>query len=175
MKYLFIPLQALFFFAFCNSQQSEAKKIGAQAQTAVKENTLEKSATVKISKDGVVVAEYSAYIPGAARIPEARGKESLIIYLHSQDKKYALLGSFSQVVTGTYLIGGTGNNGVELEMSIDGTTASPQEIKLDKGNFKITLDSKTCSGSFSGTGKDLNGKNYEISGAFTNIPLENQS
>ena len=171
MKNLFIPFISLFFFANCNSGKTETKKIGEQVPNAVKENTSKESATIKITKEGVVVAEYSPYIPGVTRMPEEGGKESMIIYLHSEDKKYALSGSFMQAATGTYIIGGKGNNGVELEMSIDGTTASPQEIKLDKGNFKITLDSKTCSGSFSGTG-NMNGKNYEISGAFTNIPLK---
>ena len=168
LSILVIALSIILFS--CNSAQSDAAKKPMQTQPAVKENTQGESATVKILKEGIVVAEYSAYIPGAVRMPEEGGKESMIIYLHSEDNKYVLSGSFKQAVSGTYAIGGKGNNGVGLDMSIDGTTASPQEIKLDKGDLKITLDSKTCSGTFSGTG-NMNGKNYEISGTFTNIPL----
>ena len=137
------------------------------------ERDLQKSARVKIFKNGQLVIEYTCNKPGAARMDEKDGKESLMINLNSPDNQYALLGTIKTAASGRYAFGEAGQAPAQIEIYSTGTGLPPRLVP-DKGQFNITLNGSTCSGNFSGTKTGTDGKKFEITGTFTGIPLVKQ-
>lgn len=144
----------------------------ASATTTGQSNP-QKTAQVRIFKNGQLVIEYNSKTPGAARMDEKGGKESLMINLNSPDNQYALLGTIKTAASGRYSFGEAGQAPAQIEIYSTGTGLPPRLVP-DKGQFSITINGKTCSGSFSGTKTGTDGKKFEVTGTFTNIPLVKQ-
>lgn len=128
------------------------------------------AASIKISKNGKTVIEYSPPLPAALRMTYKSGKEQLMIRLDNADNNINLMGTVNTVASGTYAIGSDAKSVAGFSLVTDGTTKLPTLMGLSKGSLKITLAGKTCSGSFTGTENDMNG-NYEISGSFAAVPI----
>lgn len=182
MKYYSYLLPSLLLLA-CNNNNTDKAATKAAITTAASpkaeehatagEATPAKSAHIKILKDGVLVAEYNPDVPGAARMSEQGGKESLMLNLNSPDSKFALLGTLKNAASGTYAFGEAGQAPAQIEIYSKGAGLPPRLIP-DKGQFTITLSEKTCSGNFTGTKTGTDGKKFEVTGSFTNIPLVKQ-
>lgn len=179
MKYFSYLLPAILLGACNNSDAGKVENktaiatIKADQSAKADEANQKKSAHIKIMKNGQLVAEYSPNTPGAARMIEPGGKESLMLNLNSPDNQYALLGSMKNAASGTFAFGEAGQAPAQIEIYSNGTGLPPRLIP-DKGQFTITLNETTCSGKFSGTKTGTDGKKYEVSGTFTNIPLVKQ-
>jgi len=130
----------------------------------------EGKATITVMKDEKLVISYTCSIPNATRILEKSGEASLMMYLNSPDSKFSLLGTIMVARSGTYPLSDDGKGPAQIEMYSDGKSMLPRVVP-DKGSFKLSLEEKTCSGSFTGTKKAVDGKDYKISGEFTNIPV----
>ena len=171
MKIIY-SLLPIFLLIACANNAAEKKatsetKINSQ-NTASEISSAERSASVKIFKNGKQVAEYSPSGPAATTL-KMSGNESMMIKLNSADNVYAILGTLKTPASGNYKLG-QGKSDSQFLFLSDGSTKLPTMMSL-KGNLQITITGETCSGTFSGTDKVMN-ENYEVSGSFTNIPLE---
>lgn len=167
------PLLSILFLIACTNNTAEKKatsekKLNAQ-NTASEISTTERSASIKIFKNGKQVAEYSPSGPVATTL-KMSGNESMMMSLNSADNVYAIMEILKTPASGNYKLDGEVKSDAQIQFLSDGSTKLPTMMNL-KGNLQITLTGKTCSGSFSGTDKVMN-ENYEVSGSFTNIPLE---
>jgi hypothetical protein len=174
MKIIY-SLLPIFFLIACANNTAEKR---ATSETKLNEQNAangssmaEKSASIKILKDGKIAVEYSPSLPKALRMTEKSGKETLYINLDNNDNTYSLLGTVQPVASGTYALGEGDKSEAGFQFLTSGTSKLPTLMIDLKGSLKIILAGQTCSGSFTGT-NDVTGKNYEISGSFTNIPIE---
>jgi uncharacterized lipoprotein YajG len=171
MKIIY-SLLPIFFLTACANNTAEKKatsetKLNGQ-NTASETPTAERSASIKILKNGKQVAEYTPSGP-AATILKMSGNESMMINLNSADNVYSTTGILKTPASGNYKPDGDVNSDTQIQFLSDGSTKLPTMMNL-KGNLQITITGETCSGTFSGTDKVMN--EYEVSGSFTNIPLE---
>lgn len=169
MIYFLLPL----LFVIASANNVAQKK--ATAKSKLNDQNIEKditaaSASIKILKDGKVVAEYSPPLPAALRMTKKSGKEILVIRLDNADNNINLMGTVNTVVSGTYGIGLGDKSVAEFSLVTDGTNKLPTLMGLSRGSLKIILSGQTCSGNFTGTENNGNG-NYEISGSFTSVPI----
>lgn len=171
MKFIFIFLPAFFMMA-CNSDQKKTGTENVQQKDSVPSGKQQANGTalVKISKGGKQVAEYTPSMPAAATFPKSSGHESMMIKLNSADNVYSLMGTLNTPASGNYKLDVEGKSDAQFQFLSDGSTKLPTMLNL-KGSLQITLTGETCSGTFSGTDKVMN-ESYEVSGSFTNIPLE---
>jgi hypothetical protein len=173
MKIIYSLLPLLFLIACANNGAEKKATLESELndQNPVKVASMkEASASIKISKDGKTVTEYSPPLPKAIRMTAKPGKEILMIRLDNSENNINLMGTVNTVASGTYVIGDEDRSGAQFSLVTDGTTKLPTLMSLSKGNLKITLTGQTCSGNFSGTENDRNG-NYEISGSFVSVPI----
>ncbi|MDQ6755608.1 MAG: hypothetical protein M3004_01620 [Bacteroidota bacterium] len=171
MKIIY-SLLPIFFLIACANNGTEKKETpdtnlnGQNSANATSAAAI--SASVKILKNGKQVAEYSPSGPAAITL-KISGNESMMIKLNSADNVYAILGTLKTPASGNYKLG-EGKSDAQFQFLSDGSSKLPTMMNL-KGNLQITITAETCSGTFSGTDNVMN-EAYEVSGSFTNIPLE---
>ena len=174
MKTIYLVLSAFILIATCscnNSRQQPVAEISnAAAQPAKANATVVKKTMVKITSNGELVAEYTCSIPGAVRMPDKSGSESLLLNLNSPDNKYSLLGTLTVAASGKYPLADDSKARAQIQIYTDGSLMLPRLV-AEKGDIEITLNGNTCSGRFNGSKKGIDGKEYSISGEFSNIPL----
>lgn len=171
MKIIYSLLPLLFIIASANNvaEKKATSKSKLNDQNVEKDITAA-SASIKILKDGKVVAEYSPPLPAALRMTEKSGKEILVIRFDNADNNINLMGTVHTVASGNYAIGVADKSVAGFSLVTDGTNKLPTVMGLSKGSLKIIVAGQTCSGSFTGTENNGNG-NYEISGSFASVPI----
>ncbi len=123
--------------------------------------------TVTIKRNGEVLAEYSSASPNAVA-----DTEMLMIELNSPDTRYSFMGYIGSTSTGNYLLDEDHQKGKATINIYNDGNGMPASLTPLKGEFRITqMNSRSISGNFSGTRKTGDGKEYNIIGTFTNIPL----
>lgn len=98
------------------------------------------------------------------------GAGSLMLNLNSPDNKYSLLGTLAKAASGKYPLADDSKAEAQIQIYTDGSLM-PARLVPDKGEFEIALNGNICSGKFTGSKKGIDGKEYVISGEFSNIPL----
>ena len=172
-KNYFILSATLFITAgSCNNsqQQTAAETTKTIAQSSKSNETAEKKAMVKITSNGELVTEYTCSIPGAVRLKDKSGAESLMLNLNSPDNKYSLLGILAKAASGKYPLADDSKAEAQIQIYTDGSLMLARLV-ADKGEIEIALNGNICSGKFTGSKKGIDGKEYVISGEFSNIPL----
>lgn len=156
----------LFFIIFiaCNSGQSQAEKSKVASAGAL-QTTI--SSTVKIIRNGETIVEYNSRTPNV--VVDA---DVLMIELNSPDTKYSFMGYINGITTGNYPLTAIRDKGKAAINIYNEGIGMPASINPSKGEIIITrMNGKTCSGTFSGSLKHLDGKEFTITGSFTNIPV----
>ena len=174
MKIIYFILPAFIFITAgsCNNnqQQTAAEITKTIAQSSKSNETAEKKAMVKITSNGELVTEYTCSIPGAVRLKDKSGAESLMLNLNSPDNKYSLLGTLAKAASGKYPLSDNSKAQARIQIYTDGSLMLARLVP-DKGEIEIALNGNICSGKFTGSKKGIDGKEYVISGEFSNIPL----
>lgn len=175
MKISYLLLPAFFLIACANNNAdknaiSDNKPNGQNAGNAV--SSAQGSASIKILEDGKILTDYIPTALKAQIVPSKSGKETLMMEFSSNDNTYDLMCTINSAASGAYSLGEEGKSDAQLQFLTDGSTKLPTMMNF-QGNLKITLVGQTCSGSFTGSDKDMPGKNYEVSGSFVSIPVKN--
>lgn len=142
MKIIYFLLPVLFIIACANSvaekkPTSESKLNDQNAENGT--STPAASASIKISKNGKPVIEYSPPLPAALRMTYKSGKEQLMIRLDNADNNINLMGTVNTVASGTYAIGSDDKSVAGFSLVTDGTTKLPTLMGLSKGSFKNNI------------------------------------
>lgn len=127
------------------------------------------AASVVIIHDGHTIASYESRRPDAIL-----DSEILKIELNSPDTKYSFMGFIGGTRSGRYALHTQQQPGrATISVYNDGSDM-PSALTPTEGQVSLTgMNGKSCSGSFSGSLKDQNGKAYIIKGTFSNIPVRN--
>ncbi|NML21028.1 hypothetical protein HHL16_09100 [Pseudoflavitalea sp. G-6-1-2] len=129
------------------------------------------SASVTISLNGKTLVSYECRSPNAVI-----DTDRLMIELNSTDTRHAFMGYVGNNHSGNYPLSENQQQG-KATISIYSAPGRPADsipahLTPTAGALQLSaLNGKTCSGTFSGTLKDVKGRNYAINGQFTNIPV----
>ncbi len=170
---LAVVLISTLLLAVCDQTTSKPKDTGVDAKSSSSntENTEEPGFNVKVMLDG---AELAAYRVSGARTLALNDEGVLTLFLSSNDNKNVLTLEIQGTKTGTYPIpshDGAPKQG-EAKMQLLHDDKPPVriptagEVKLDK------FGNNLCSGSFKGTGTDIEGGKFSIEGSFSNLGVK---
>lgn len=146
---------------------------GPEAAPTITENPVPQpvSATVTISLNGRTLVNYECRSPTAMI-----DTDKLMIELNSPDARYAFMGYVGNSRSGDYKLSENQQQGkatISIYSNFNRPADSlPLHLTPTAGGLHLSmLNGKTCSGTFSGTLKDVKGRSYAIIGQFTNIPV----
>ena len=169
MKFAIVLIYALW-LAACGQTTSSSTtarndSTSSSSQTAAREDA---GYEVRAMLNGAELASYK--YSGSKKVALNDG-EALTLFLSSNDNKNIMTLVIQGTKTGTYPL--PGNDGApkpgeaRFELMHDETPpvriATNGEVRLE------TLTDNRCSGSFKGTGTDINGGKFSIEGSFSNM------
>lgn len=148
-----------------NSSENDPARPGNAVSAPVAAPT----ATIEIIRDGRTIASYESRLPYAVI-----DTDILMIEMNSPDSKYSFMGYIGSNRSGQYALSEEQRPGrATINIYNDGPDMPPN-LTPTEGRITLTgMNGKSCSGSFSGSLKDQNGRAYTIKGTFSNIPVRN--
>lgn len=126
---------------------------------------------VKAIRNGAEIANYKAV---SARPIALVDDNYLMLMLSSPDNKHHLTIEMPMAKPGTYpFVDQNGGPKVgQARMGLQ-TESAPLVLNAMQGALKLdAINEKNCSGTFKGTGTDLQGATFTIEGSFTNMPVK---
>lgn len=166
MKFVLVLIAALS-LAVCG-QTTSTPRTNSTSSAKQTEAAQDAGYQVRATLNGAELASYN--YSGSKNVALNDG-EALTLFLYSNDNKNVLTLVIQGTKVGNYAL--PGNDGTpkpgeaRLELMHDDKPpvriATSGEVRLE------TLTDNRCSGSFKGTGTDINGGKFSIEGSFTNM------
>jgi hypothetical protein len=126
---------------------------------------------VKVTKNGADLASYKQV--GARGVGAIFDGKLLQMYLASPDNKHVLTIDIEGSKTGVYPLPTQYEAAKPGEARLNFMTEAPPALIPGKGEVKLDEFSETsCSGSFTGTGTDINGAKFTIEGSFSKLVVK---
>ncbi|WP_127130190.1 hypothetical protein [Pseudoflavitalea rhizosphaerae] len=155
----------LLFGPSCGQNPEESIIQGKPAPAPVDSAT----ASISITLDGNRIAAYESHNANAVL-----DSDVLMIEMNSPDSKYSLMGYVGGSRSGKYVLAQRQQRGkASISIYHDGN-GIPASLTPTEGQFSlIAMNGKSCSGNFSGSLKDQEGKTYTIRGYFSRVAVRN--
>lgn len=150
----------------CGHPSTDATAIPAKADSTRADSTI---ASISITRDGTTIARYESRYPDAVL-----ENEMLMIEMNSVDTKFSFMGYVGGSRSGRYPLAETQQHGKATIHFYADDHEKPDSLTPTDGQFTITsMNGKSCSGSFTGSLKDQQGKKYIINGYFNSVTVRN--
>lgn len=162
----FYYLCCLILFGPACAHPSEDNAIPGKAAPAPVDSAM---ASISITCDGNRIAAYESRTANAVLDTDV-----LMIEMNSPDAKLSLMGYIGGSRSGKYVLDQRQQRGkASISIYLDGN-GIPASLTPTEGQFSLNaMNGKSCSGSFSGSLKDQEGKKYIIRGYFSKVTVRN--
>ena len=171
MKFAVVLISALLLNT-CGQETSNPTTPGNDATSSSKQTEARGDAGYEV-RAMLNDAELASYKYSGSKAVALNDGESLTMFLYSNDNKNVLTVTIQGTKAGNYPLRGfeaPKPGEARLELMHDDKPpvriATNGEVRLDK------LANDLCSGSFKGTGTDINGGKFSIEGSFTNMGVK---
>lgn len=150
----------------CGHPATDAAAIPAKTVSARSDSTI---ASITVTCNGTTIASYESRNPDAVL-----DNDRLLIEMNSADTKFSCMGYIGNTRSGEYALAGTRQHGKATIHFYNESDDMPASLTPTAGQFTITsMNGKSCSGSFTGSLKDRQGKQYIIRGHFSSVTVRN--
>lgn len=126
-------------------------------------------AGITITSEGDTVASYSSHTPDAVL-----HTDMLLIEMNSPDSRFSFMAYIGGSRSGKYAMDQRQQRGkATISIFQDGDGLPARLISTDGQLLLTGMNGKSCSGQFSGSVKDQQGKRYDIRGQFSSVTVRN--
>ena len=162
----FYYLCCLLLFGPACGHPSEDNIITGKSAPAPVDST---TASITISCDGNRIAGYESRTANAVLDADV-----LMIEMNSPDTRFSLMGYIGGSRSGKYALDQRQQRGKASISIYHNGNGIPASLTPTEGQFSlIAMNGKSCSGSFTGSLKDQQGKKYTIRGFFSKVAVRN--